>query len=981
MISINNIPVNLLENAKKSYFSIYGCDYDIKSDKSSSKQILYALALSDYFYKILMRDDSQKHDILNWLKLSESKQEDYFSIDNLRKSLSRDINVLLDKDKDKDKDKYKDINFLNKLYKKFRDFRHEVIIRILICDLTNINNKDNLTKTNNRLSNLADVCLLEALSYFNKIYKLDFLVLCLGKLGNRELNFSSDIDLIFCVKGESPSISDNIFDNISAKKMSQELIQLLDKNTHDGFVFRVDMRLRPFGNAGPLVSSEKQFLNYLQKDARPWERYVFMKARVLCLKDDSANNLRNAINKFVYRPYMDFTVKETILEMRKRIDNKISSNKNLDLKTGVGGIRDIEFICQTLQLIHAGSRKLFRSGFICDLLSNFNKEELLSEKQYLGLEKAYIFLRNAENHLQMINNQQVHICPVNEKNQLQLAVSMGFSDWSDFFDALINHQKFVKTCFDKIILPELELELELELEVDTDLGLDKSLDLIINNNKNISKNIFSSRLESNRRYKKMSFLHKRQVQKIYIFYVQAVQNNMLKNKNKNKNKNLNLEEIAYIRISELLCVIMERQTYIALLLSSKELIIHLAVNLSNSYWIFSILKRMPYLMANLIEDLVESLDNKIFINNVNLQEDLKSGLQELVIDQSFDERINEYFRGFRWRYYLKAACCFSQKKITSYQVSIFLTDLAEAILSEVIKICWSEVSNKNKNIFDYENLENMDKSGFLIISYGKLASREVLFSSDLDLVFLYKENSKISHKIYSKVAQKILSFLQTKTLSGFLYPIDIRLRPQGGSGLLVSSISAFKKYQLDKAWVWEHQALSRSRAIVGDKKLRDDFMNIRSEVLSSKREEDELAKQVNNMRDKIESEKANKNNVLDSVKYGKGGLNDIEFLLQYLFLLNANQNKNLVNINDISCKNLISEFRKLKVFNKSQCDNLLSAYNAYRNFVMIYNLKYLDFENNFNNDFKNNLSDDDLGFKIIEKHKKIVIDILNYFIK
>ena len=165
MISINNIPVNLLENAKKSYFSIYGCDYDIKSDKSSSKQILYALALSDYFCKILMRDDSQKHDILNWLKLSESKQEDYFSKDNLRKSLSRNIKVLLSKDKDKDKD----INFLNKLYKTFRDFRHEVMIRILICDLTNINNKDNLTKTNNRLSNLADVCLLEALSYFNKI--------------------------------------------------------------------------------------------------------------------------------------------------------------------------------------------------------------------------------------------------------------------------------------------------------------------------------------------------------------------------------------------------------------------------------------------------------------------------------------------------------------------------------------------------------------------------------------------------------------------------------------------------------------------------------------------------------------------------------------------------------------------------------------------------------------------------------------------
>jgi [glutamine synthetase] adenylyltransferase / [glutamine synthetase]-adenylyl-L-tyrosine phosphorylase len=902
-------PKEINEKAKQAFKKLYpDFNKNLEEDLILSN-LSNCLGLSDYLSQILLKYPDIKKDILDWISIGLKGKLDKHDKCFLDKSLDAKLVKKLNKITKKIKSSQDNLeDNIGDLLSLFREFRHEVMTKILVSDLLGFSN---CAKTIKRLSSLADVCLLKSLSILQKIYKQDFLILCMGKLGCGELNFSSDIDLIFCV-------TDKSYDARKSVSMAQKIIQILNQNTVDGFVFRVDMRLRPFGNAGALVLSEKQFSDYLTKDARPWERYVMMKARVLTSNPKDSLNLQKAIDRFIYRLYRDFTVNDTIIEMKSRIEHKLLvEDKENDFKSGAGGIRDIEFICQTFQLIYGGERADFRQLGVLDVLEKIYLEKFISLEQKEGLLKAYVFLRDAENHLQMINNQQIHACPKDDLMQLRLAVSMGYADWGDFLVKLKEHQKFVKICFDDLIKPDLSLKDPGFVAIDVPVDLSKKA-----LKDNLSKNIFNQIIATKSRYRSMDKLQQRQLQRIYVYYSQCIDVNL-----KEDERKLSYERMAYLLFS-----IMARPTYIALLLSSKNMIENLALFLPKSSWIYNILKQMPYLIAFVFTD------EKIQLLEIDQQE-------------NDDDFYNERLRHFKWSSMAKIAYDVLRENITIDKSSLLLTDLAEVVLLEVYKRCWDDLVAK-KGL--PTGVKGFNDSGFAIISYGKLASSELLFSSDLDLVFLYKDQdepkSDSNHKFYAKLAQKILSFLQTKTLSGFLYPIDIRLRPSGGSGLLVSKIEAFEKYQQKNAWVWEHQALMRSRAILGDVSIIKKFDKIRSDILCKVRVKKDLIYQVNNMRDKIKQEKVKLRSSsyhIDKIKYDKGGLNDIEFLVQYFVLLKSSENKKLVKL--INTKDLLNIFYKLGFLDKAQLKLLASAYNYYRDYISNTNLVYGDFEGKYEN--------------------------------
>ena len=905
-----------------------------KYKKNIIGQLNYCLALSDYLKQYIFSNPQEVANLLGFLDLSSDKQGDYFSKENLGLILE---SVLLNNTN------------MQLSQNSLRKFRNQVMTRILLLDLLDISD---FSATSKYLSDFADTCICYALKWLYKKYNQDLLVICLGKLGQQELNYSSDIDLVFCnIDSNISNISGEIFNN-----MAKDLIALLSYVNEFGFVFRVDMRLRPFGNSSALTIGYKKFFDYLSSDARPWERYVFMKARVLSrvLSSDLADNLNIKktseqvclkINNFVFRRYHDFTVKKTILQMKKRIEHNLLDKKkeHNNFKLGPGGIRDIEFICQTFQLIYAAERVKYRHASTLELLDMLVADKIISKSDYKLLSKAYIFLRDSENHLQMINNQQQHQCPSGEVAQMQLSCSMNFNNWEDYYKTLLSYMRQVSKCFELLVAPQLGDDVDRIIDADI---------LEEQNQENSNKEAFSLVITNNARYKSMDFVQQRQIQKIYVYYIQSC-------------KDLGVQgiKLASFRFARLLLAIISRPTYLDLMSSNKLVISSLANYLAKSLWVNVLLIRMPFLLVdvllvdvflgddcNYIDEKQELFDNDLYHSKQKLGDLLEQKLNLLGGDQHNAEIFNEAIRHFKWSGVLKIVLAYLDEKINLTQVSCYLTNLAIVIIQKVASFCWEDLVVKFNLNSRYRSFAN---SGFAIIAYGKLGSQEMLLASDLDLVFLYQESSysQLDRNIYVKLAQKVLNMLQTNTLSGFLYQVDIRLRPLGGSGLLVSRLDSFKEYQVSKAWSWEHQALSRASAVAGDKRVIDLFAQVKLDVLSKYQQnivlQEKLAADISQMRVKIAKTKLKSKNIintsnqrfnLDYIKYAPGGLNDIEFLVQYLDILLPN----------IKFDNIIDVFSYVKsnldfIFSKLNINNLEILVKAYKCYHMVISDQYLSY--------------------------------------
>lgn len=766
------------------------------------------------------------------------------------------------------------------------------------------------------LSSLADFLIKIALKTVEREIKEAFeltelpqmIILALGKLGGKELNFSSDIDLIFLY---DEKISQQ-FDRLSIyTKVAQKLIQLLDQMTVDGFVYRVDMRLRPFGEGAPLVSSIFAFESYCIKHARDWERYALIKARQITGAPLTEKRINSIIKHFVYRNYIDYTVLDAIRKMKDKILKEMQAEKlKFNIKLGRGGIREIEFIVQCYQLIYGGQNRHLRTSHLSDALKMLAKYHHIDQKTADMLWDCYVFLRHLENALQMLNDQQRHHLPKKEINQKCISRMCSYESFSELLDAYISVSNQVQQAFDRLTaFNQLDILLTKPEAARIQLA-DQAFKEI--NESALTERVkqFKTKLDTNTKLSSNAYAIIDELLSLFLTeigqYPKAEQADLLE------------------KIIELLRSISRRMTYLHLLIESKDALKNLLDTMANGPWFFEKLIQHPQLLALAL--FPEEEHKKLYLNKADYQRDLSDYLNQIATDDK--EGWLEALRRFKAKAVFKVAISEVKRTLTLMETSDVLSALAEALIDVVIDASWLRIKAKiSLNNTEYQMLKN----SFSVVSYGKLGGFELGFASDLDLIFLY-ENEKDNQdhaKIYAKVAQQFVTLMQTESYSGKLYTIDLRLRPSGETGFLVSNINAFKTYQFSQAWTWEHQALVRGRFISGSDKLKQQFDLIRYQILSKDRNLAKLKTQICQMRDKMTESLYKPKQGYFHLKYSEGAMVDIEFLAQYMALAYTQKHQEISIFTDNIRIFQSMESIGLLAFDEAQV--LIEAYCYYRN--------------------------------------------------
>jgi len=733
----------------------------------------------------------------------------------------------------------------------------------------------------------------------------NLLVLAMGKFGGYELNFSSDIDLIFFYlsAGQTQGGKRSIDNSRFFQKVGQQLIKLLHEQTADGFVFRVDMRLRPYGDSGNLVMSVEQAEDYYHEQGRGWERFAMVRARVLTGRVHEREMLEQILKPFAFRRYIDYGVIDSLRNMKEMIQREVR-RRGLkgNIKLGAGGIREIEFMVQSLQLIQGGRDKRLQESNLLKVLPLLSEEKLLPQEIATELSNSYRFLRRLEHCLQQLEEKQTQQLPESVDTQAVIAKLMGYQNWTQFerdltklqqttnahFNALFGEERHRKEQQDEFYLSLWEgfISAEELLEKLPAISAEDASQLVT---------MLNDFRESNAHLS----LSQKGAKRLKIFFPTLLEICLSTDVPVKTLKNLIL----------ILRSILKRTAYLDLLSENLPILQHLVDLVSRSEWIVKRLCESPILFDELLypNSLYEPLQTS------DLQSELQQSL--LRIDENDEEQILDAIRSFKQINELRVAAALLAERLSISQVSRYLSQLAQVIIQAALNICWREmvlrygrpeqlavgtavVKNEEKPAFN---------TGFAIIAYGKLGGNELGFNSDLDLVFLFeqplasetsgipvyskesdvgvKAKNKISiSRFYTRLAQKLIHFLSTRTSLGVLYEVDMRLRPSGNSGMLVSHIEAFDAYQKESAWTWEHQALVRARQVAGDIELGSRFEEIRSKILIGNRDPKVLQIDVVKMRNKMRAELDKSADNRFNVKQGIGGLVDIEFISQFLVL-------------------------------------------------------------------------------------------------
>ena len=779
------------------------------------------------------------------------------------------------------------------------------MVRIACRDLAGASD---LEETLADLTHLADACILQALKPLTRWQcerygtPLDsrgraqhLAVLAMGKLGAGELNFSSDIDLLFAFAEPGQTTAGHPIDDFFVR-LSRQLIKILNEKTADGFVFRVDTNLRPFGESGPLVMSFDAMESYYQSQGREWERYALIKARSVVEADspDSGAELLQRLKPFVYRRYLDFGVFESLREMKQKISREVKS-KGLanNIKLGPGGIREIEFFGQIFQLIRGGVVPVLQARGIREILGALVEEKLVPATVCDELLRAYHFLRRLENRLQSAGDQQTHALPQDPQARSLLAGAMGF-DSADAFDSqLDSHCRTVHHHFmglleapgthatsvheeDKTGLQSVWQEpadAQQKQQALTDAGFDDPaavLSLLDEHRASPSTRALSG--EGRRRLDRL-------VPSILIQTGAADQST------------LTLQ-----RILEVVQTIQRRTSYLSLLLENPTALVHLVRLTAASPWITHFLSNHPVLLDELLDP------RNLYVPSEpgDMQKDLQRRLAHAPAED-LEHQIEELCI-FKQVNTLRVAAADVTGVLALMRVSDYLTDIATTILHQVIDMAWTHLVARHGTPHCRMDGKPLAK-GFSVIGYGKLGGLELGYGSDLDLVFLHAGTQEMtvggSHPIdtlqfFSRLGQRVIHILTAHTPAGRLYEVDMRLRPDGGGGLLVSHVDTFADYQKTRARTWEHQALVRARPISGDERIANRFNRIRGEILSRRRKKALLNKEVGVMRSRLRRESLTDNPSIFNIKQGPGGIVDIEFLVQYLVLLCSHQHPDLL---------------------------------------------------------------------------------------
>ena len=721
----------------------------------------------------------------------------------------------------------------------------------------------------------------EPIGYNGKVQ--DLIVVAMGKLGAQELNLSSDIDLIFAFDEQGETNGRKCIDvQQFCILWGQKLIYLLDHISADGFVFRVDMRLRPWGDGSALAISHVALEKYLSQHGREWERYAWIKARIVT-GGQKGEELLDMTRPFVFRKYVDYSAFEAMREMKAMIEREVlRRNIEDDIKLGAGGIREVEFIVQVFQLIYGGSKLELQDRQCLVSLHHLGEVGLLDTQAVIELEDAYLFLRRVEHAIQALNDQQTQSLPTEPDLRQRIVDTLAFSDWETFLETVNSKRAKVIHQFEHLIK-----EKEPDPLIESFSQLEKQLEAVLDDGaKNLVHEFWYGHA--------LKKLPAKAVQRLKTFWPHLIEAILQSNK----------PQTALLRLMPLVESVLRRTVYLVMLIESKGALQRLVKMATVSPWICEELTHYPVLLDEFL-----SMDFEL-PKRQDLEDSLRQQLLRIEIDQVEDQL--RVLRLFKKSNVLAVAASDVLAESPLVKVSDALTDIAEVSVNATLNLAYQITAKKHGYPVDADGQRcSTDHTAFTVAGYGKLGGIEMGYGSDLDLVFIHymDEQSdtdgqkKISGFEFAiRVAQKFMSLMTTQTLDGRVYEIDTRLRPSGEAGLLVTSLKAFEQYQLKNAWLWEHQALVRARSIAGEQSLRDKFEALRCRILIQPRDEakvrEEVLKMRQKMKDHLGSSKEQQKDGIFHLKQDAGGIVDIEFMAQYAVLAWSGANSDLAHYSD-----------------------------------------------------------------------------------
>ena len=816
------------------------------------------------------------------------------------------------------------------LYKILRYYRNREMVRIAWRDIAGWSN---IEDTMLEITCLAEAFISETLDYLfaklciekgypmNKLGQIQKIVVVgMGKLGAWELNFSSDIDLIFFYENDgflNDKKSTSYFEFYT--KLVQSFIKAIDSNTENGFVFRVDTRLRPFGESGPLVMNYDGLEIYYQGQAREWERYAMVKSRVIYGDVNAGERLQTILTQFTYRRYLDYRAISELRQLKKKINIELQSkDKFNNIKLGLGGIREIEFIGQAFQLIRGGRDKILRERSILKVFDIIYELNLLPIEIISTLKESYLFLRAVENRLQQYEDKQTHDIPTNITQQNILACGLNYTDWESLSNKIQSVRLVVHDIFNQIIANRNSLSDECNI-----------IDWLDADNSFISTHL-----------KTLGYNNPESIISLIIQFKQSYSVRKITARGVNELNCLISKILEYIvyydnnidilsRLFNLFNALAGRNVYYTLLNENKLALSQLINLASKSSWIVNLISNYPLLLDELLDS--QSLYSPLTRQKLN--DELHYILQQIIVDD-MDELLNA-LRQFKNSNILRIAAADLYGIISIRVISDYLSLLAEVILEYVLQHAW-RLTVLRHGTPPHTKLDQI--KGFGIIAYGKLGGLELSYSSDLDLVFLYGgvsdttltvgENPIPCAQFYAKVVKRMVVILTTHVHSGTLYEIDLRLRPSGNSGLLVSSLEAYETYQLENSWTWEQQALVRARFITGDAIIADSFNIIRQRSLCRKRDPILLKKEVLDMRSKMRKNLEVKIAGRFDLKQAIGCIADIEFIVQFAVLAFSYEHHKLIRWTDVL--RLLACLQEIGFFSVEETELLSDAYCQFR---------------------------------------------------
>ncbi|MFO1502752.1 MAG: bifunctional [glutamate--ammonia ligase]-adenylyl-L-tyrosine phosphorylase/[glutamate--ammonia-ligase] adenylyltransferase [Steroidobacteraceae bacterium] len=751
-------------------------------------------------------------------------------------------------------------------------------------------------------------------------------VLGMGKLGGGELNFSSDVDLIFLFPRQGETTGPAVIElEEYFIKQGRLLIRLLDAATEDGFVFRVDMRLRPFGDSGPLAASFSFFEDYLQSQGRDWERYAYVKARALTNVAAFESLREEVLRPFVFRRYLDFGVFDSLREMKALISRDVARREQADnLKLGAGGIREIEFIVQAFQLVRGGQDGALRQPSLLTVLPRLSGARLLPHEVVAELSTAYEFLRRVENRVQMFADEQTHSLPAGAQDVARIAAALGFADAAALRAALDEQRRIVAGHFAALFADggaAGEARPSIDLAPLWEAGLDRGLLLEQLATVSGEPAVLLAQLESLCGGSRLRSLHETGRKRL-----KALLELLLTEQQAAR------DMPALKRIFSVLEAIGQRSAYFSLLVEHRGARMRLMEVAGHGDFLAAQIAASPVLLDELIDERWRhSLPDR-----AQLETELNARLAEVAVDDV--EREVEALCRFKQAAVFRVALADLSARLPLMSVSDRLTEIAEIIVQRALQFAWNQMTGQ----LGVPGCEGEDGGRRAVrvaaLGYGKLGGFELGYGSDLDLVFLHdsageaqetdRESPVDNQVFFLRFAQRLIHLLTMHSAAGRLYEVDVRLRPSGKGGFLVTSIEAFRRYQFEEAWTWEHQALLHARTVAGDAQLRERIEALRLEVLRGAVRRGDLREKVAEMRERMRRELSAGSPGQFDLKQDRGGIADIEFLAQYWALRWADEYPPVVHYSDTIRQ--LESVASAALVPQADVDRLVAAYQKYR---------------------------------------------------